>query len=115
MATLDTPMTDKTNERRATALTKFTCRAQNLDMETTRVMAQAIAASDEAAHLGYYDTRTHVAVPAKPTWQMVVAGRDCDCWPLPDIYGDIDNPQKDEAASQIYRAMLAAHEGGEDE
>ena len=35
-------------------------------------IAKAVRASDEAAHLGYYDTRTHVALPLALPSNLIV-------------------------------------------
>lgn len=46
-------------------------------------------------------------VPEEPLWNMAPAPEQID-WPRPNIYGDFDRSEQDEACRQIYCAMLAA-------
>lgn len=67
--------------------------------------AYAIAASDAAAGIGYYDTSTHVAVPRIPTEAMTAAG-DVELFESSFMHDTRKN-----IAAHTYIAMLAAHEG----
>ena len=82
---------DEIDERRAKALWD----TRLVGILGSQEATHTIRASDEAAHLGYYDTRTHVAVPREPTPSMFRAGDNAA------------HPEETEVGN-IYRAMIEA-------
>ena len=64
---------EEIDERRAVMFCRSVY-AQNRNPGDSSRFALQLRASDEAAHLGYYDTRTQMAVPREPTEKMIRAG-----------------------------------------